>query len=211
METLLSRRGVCRDFAHLAIALLRSRTSRPPRSRICTGPGVNGFPCRGRKLPWKGPGTSSTPRGLARGRSMLRIPPGRDSSDTAFLSTVGGSLTLNQLRVTAVVDSSFRGGPRAAGGAGLALPGRGTQRVPQLSVSLTSSFCSAGVSAGVTRAEMSLTCSRPISFRLPAFPPSVQQYAAAVLRCGMRAHESALFQPLHQPAQAGLAQQGRCR
>jgi hypothetical protein len=34
---------------------------------------------------------------------MLRITAGRDSSDTAFLSTVGGSLSLRELRVTAVV------------------------------------------------------------------------------------------------------------
>ena len=39
--------------------------------------------------------------------SMLRITAGRDSSDTAFLSTVGGSLVLNQLRVTAVVNGEL--------------------------------------------------------------------------------------------------------
>jgi hypothetical protein len=37
----------------------------------------------------------------------LRITSGRDSSDTAFLSTVGGSLTLNQLQVTAVVNGTL--------------------------------------------------------------------------------------------------------
>ena len=44
------------------------------------------------------------PTGLAPRESMLRITAGRDSSDTAFLSTVGGSLTLSQLQVTAVVN-----------------------------------------------------------------------------------------------------------
>jgi transglutaminase-like putative cysteine protease len=39
--------------------------------------------------------------GLAPRASMLRITAGRDSSDTAFLSTVGGRLTLNRLTVTA--------------------------------------------------------------------------------------------------------------
>ena len=38
---------------------------------------------------------------------MLRITAGRDSSDTAFLSTVGGSLSLTQLAVTAVVDGEL--------------------------------------------------------------------------------------------------------
>ncbi|NUS37095.1 MAG: transglutaminase, partial [Pseudarthrobacter sp.] len=47
------------------------------------------------------------PTGLAPRGSMLRITAGRDSSDTAFLSTVGGSLTLNQLRVTAAVNGDL--------------------------------------------------------------------------------------------------------
>ena len=56
---------------------------------------------------WRVPGTSSTPAGQAPWESMLRITAGRDSSDTAFLSTVGGSLVLNQLRVTAVVNGDL--------------------------------------------------------------------------------------------------------
>jgi len=43
--------------------------------------------------------------GLAPRESLLRIATGRDASDTAFLSTVGGSLQLGTLEVTAVVDS----------------------------------------------------------------------------------------------------------
>jgi hypothetical protein len=38
---------------------------------------------------------------------MLRITAGRDSSDTAFLSTVGGSLSLKELQVTAVVNGEL--------------------------------------------------------------------------------------------------------
>jgi hypothetical protein len=38
---------------------------------------------------------------------MLRITAGRDSSDTAFLSTVGGSLSLREMRVTAVVNGEL--------------------------------------------------------------------------------------------------------
>ena len=47
------------------------------------------------------------PTGLAPRESMLRITAGRDSSDTAFLSTVGGSLSLTQLQVTAIVDGDL--------------------------------------------------------------------------------------------------------
>ncbi|MFP5312777.1 MAG: transglutaminase, partial [Actinomycetes bacterium] len=49
------------------------------------------------------------PTGLAPRESMLRITAGRDSSDTAFLSTVGGSLVLNQLHVTALVNGDLPG------------------------------------------------------------------------------------------------------
>ena len=38
---------------------------------------------------------------------MLRITAGRDSSDTAFLSTVGGSLTLRRLSVGAEVEGEL--------------------------------------------------------------------------------------------------------
>ena len=47
------------------------------------------------------------PTGLAPRESMLRITAGRDSSDTAFLSTVGGSLSLTHLVVTAVVNGEL--------------------------------------------------------------------------------------------------------
>ena len=47
------------------------------------------------------------PTGLAPRESMLRITAGRDSADTAFLSTIGGSLTLSRLQVTAVVNGSL--------------------------------------------------------------------------------------------------------
>jgi transglutaminase-like putative cysteine protease len=47
------------------------------------------------------------PTGLAPRESMLRITAGRDSADTAFLSTVGGSLTLSQMQVTAIVNGTL--------------------------------------------------------------------------------------------------------
>jgi len=47
------------------------------------------------------------PTGLAPRESMVRITAGRDSSDTAFLSTVGGSLTLTRMQITALVSGSL--------------------------------------------------------------------------------------------------------
>ncbi|MHC6593000.1 transglutaminase-like domain-containing protein [Arthrobacter sp. C152] len=107
VETLLSRRGVCRDFAHLAIALLRSKDI-PARLAAVYAPGLSPMDFHAVAEAYvEGAWHVIDPTGLAPRESMLRITAGRDSSDTAFLSTVGGSLTLNQLRVTAVVDGDL--------------------------------------------------------------------------------------------------------
>jgi len=107
VETLLSRRGVCRDFAHLAIALLRSKDI-PARLAAVYAPGLNPMDFHAVAEAYvQGAWHVIDPTGLAPRESMLRITAGRDSSDTAFLSTVGGSLVLNQLRVTAVVDGDL--------------------------------------------------------------------------------------------------------
>ena len=109
METLLSRRGVCRDFAHLAIALLRSKDI-PARLAAVYAPGLSPMDFHAVAEAYvDGAWHVIDPTGLAPRESMLRITAGRDSSDTAFLSTVGGSLTLTQLRVTAVVNGELPG------------------------------------------------------------------------------------------------------
>ncbi len=107
VETLLSRRGVCRDFAHLAIALLRSKDI-PARLAAVYAPGLSPMDFHAVAEAYvDGAWHVIDPTGLAPRESMLRITAGRDSSDTAFLSTVGGSLVLNQLRVTAVVNGDL--------------------------------------------------------------------------------------------------------
>jgi transglutaminase-like putative cysteine protease len=106
-ETLLSRRGVCRDFAHLAIALLRAKDI-PARLAAVYAPGLSPMDFHAVAEAYvEGAWHVIDPTGLAPRESMLRITAGRDSSDTAFLSTVGGSLTLSELRVTAVVNGSL--------------------------------------------------------------------------------------------------------
>jgi transglutaminase-like putative cysteine protease len=107
VETLLNRRGVCRDFAHLAIALLRSKDV-PARLAAVYAPGLSPMDFHAvAEAHVNGAWHIIDPTGLAPRESMLRITSGRDSSDTAFLSTVGGSLTLNQLQVTAVVNGTL--------------------------------------------------------------------------------------------------------
>jgi transglutaminase-like putative cysteine protease len=105
VETLLHRRGVCRDFAHLAVALLRAKDV-PARIAAVYAPGLKPMDFHAVAEAYvDGAWHVIDPTGLAPRGSMLRITAGRDSSDTAFLSTVGGRLTLKRLTVTAEADA----------------------------------------------------------------------------------------------------------
>jgi hypothetical protein len=107
VETLLHRRGVCRDFAHLAISLLRAKNV-PARLAAVYAPGLSPMDFHAvAEAHINGSWLVIDPTGLAPRESMLRITAGRDSSDTAFLSTVGGSLALHELKVTAVVNGEL--------------------------------------------------------------------------------------------------------
>ena len=48
---------------------------------------------------WVVDATKKAPR-----QSLLRVATGRDAADTAFLTNLGPATTLNDLKVTAVVD-----------------------------------------------------------------------------------------------------------
>ncbi|MFF1829728.1 transglutaminase family protein [Paenarthrobacter sp. NPDC058040] len=109
VETLLHRRGVCRDFAHLAIALLRSKDV-PARLAAVYAPGLSPMDFHAVAEAYLNGGWHVIdPTGLAPRDAMLRITAGRDSSDTAFLSTVGGSLSLKTLKVSASVNGELPG------------------------------------------------------------------------------------------------------
>ncbi|GAA1128102.1 transglutaminase family protein [Arthrobacter flavus] len=105
VETLLGRRGVCRDYAHLVISLLRAKDV-PARLAAVYAPGLSPMDFHAVAEAWvDGAWHVVDATGLAPRESLLRVATGRDASDTAFLSTVGGSLQLDTLEVTAVVDS----------------------------------------------------------------------------------------------------------
>lgn len=107
VETLLHRRGVCRDFAHLAIALLRSKDI-PARLAAVYAPGLSPMDFHAVAEAFvNGAWHVIDPTGLAPREAMLRITAGRDSSDTAFLSTVGGSLSLVSMKVHASVTGEL--------------------------------------------------------------------------------------------------------
>ena len=113
VDTLLLGQGVCRDYAHLVLSLLRAPTSRPARRRLRAGTRPDGLP-RGRR---------GLGGGLAAGRRHRPRPAGvdaadatgRDAADTAFMSTHCGTLTLTEMMVTATVDDLPSDDPATVG------------------------------------------------------------------------------------------------
>ncbi|KAA9155196.1 transglutaminase family protein [Microbacterium lushaniae] len=105
VRTLLNRRGVCRDFAHLCVALLRARDV-PARVVSVYAPGLAPMDFHAVAEAWVDDAwhvvdaTTLAPRS-----SLVRIATGRDAADTAFLTIVGGRATLTDITVTAVVDA----------------------------------------------------------------------------------------------------------
>jgi transglutaminase-like putative cysteine protease len=115
VETLLARAGVCRDFAHLVLSLLRAKDV-PARLAAVYAPGLSPMDFHAVAEAWvDGQWYVLDATGLAPRSSLLRIATGRDASDTAFLSTVGGNLTLKELTVMATIDGDLPGeDPQAA-------------------------------------------------------------------------------------------------
>jgi transglutaminase-like putative cysteine protease len=103
IDTLLAARGVCRDYAHLAVALLRAMEI-PARLVAVYAPGLHpmDFHAVAEALiddAWYVvDGTLLAPR-----ESLVRIATGRDAADTSFLSNYGGAITLDAMTVNATV------------------------------------------------------------------------------------------------------------
>ncbi|MFZ1162943.1 transglutaminase-like domain-containing protein [Mycobacterium sp.] len=107
VDTLLIGQGVCRDFAHLVVALLRA-VNVPARLVSVYAPGL--FPMDFHAVAeafvegqWRVVDATL----LAPRQTLVRIATGRDAADTAFLDNHKGSITLNWLSVTAVVDGDL--------------------------------------------------------------------------------------------------------
>jgi transglutaminase-like putative cysteine protease len=104
VQTLLDRQGVCRDYAHLVIALLRGLDV-PARLVSVYAPGLSPMDFHAVAEAWvDGEWHVVDATALAPRQSLVRIATGRDASDTAFLSSLGGAVTVASMRVTAVVD-----------------------------------------------------------------------------------------------------------
>jgi transglutaminase-like putative cysteine protease len=107
VDTYLLGQGVCRDYAHLVVALLRGRNI-PARLVAVYAPGLSPMDFHAVAEAyvdgeWRVvDGTLLAPRS-----SLLRIATGRDAADTAFLDDFGGSITFNNATVTATVDGDL--------------------------------------------------------------------------------------------------------
>ncbi|HET9871149.1 MAG TPA: transglutaminase family protein [Propionibacteriaceae bacterium] len=105
VRTLMARQGVCRDFAHLCIALLRALNV-PARLAAVYAPGLSPMEFHAVAEAYvDGAWYVVDATRLAPRQSLLRVATGRDAADTAFLTNYWSGLQLTGLEVTAVVDN----------------------------------------------------------------------------------------------------------
>ena len=103
VETLLAGQGVCRDYAHLVVALLRARDV-PARVVSVYAPGLHPMDFHaGAEALVDGAWQVVDASLLAPRASLVRVATGRDAADTAFLSTYEGQVQFEAMEVSAVV------------------------------------------------------------------------------------------------------------
>lgn len=89
METFVSRRGVCRDFAHLMVTLARA-SAIPARFASVYGPDVEPQDFHAvAEVFLDGAWYAVDPTGMATAREMAKIGVGRDAADVSFLTSYG--------------------------------------------------------------------------------------------------------------------------
>lgn len=106
VTTLMTGQGVCRDYAHVVIALLRAMDV-PARYAACFAPGLEPMDFHAVAEAYvDGSWYVIDATRLADRRSLVRIATGRDAADCAFLSYHGANLTLERMRVDAWVTDA---------------------------------------------------------------------------------------------------------
>jgi hypothetical protein len=106
-QTLLLRQGVCRDFAHLVIAMLRARNV-PARLVAVYAPGLSPMDYHAVvEAAIDGQWRAVDATTLAPRESLVRISTGRDASDTAFLTVQSGRADLISVSVNATAEPSL--------------------------------------------------------------------------------------------------------
>lgn len=113
VDTFLSRRGVCRDYAHLVITLLRALAI-PARLVSVYAPGLDPMDFHAVVEAWHdGTWYVLDATGLAPRSEFVRIATGADASETAFMTTLGGSIALGGMQVSAASSARAEEDPRA--------------------------------------------------------------------------------------------------
>lgn len=104
-RTLLNRQGVCRDFAHVTIALLRAMEV-PARMVAVYAPGLSPMDFHAVVEAWMdGEWWVLDATRLAPRRTMVRISTGRDAADTAWLTSNWTDLAVTSMEILAVADT----------------------------------------------------------------------------------------------------------
>ena len=102
VDTFLAGQGVCRDYAHLVVTLLRARGV-PARLVSVYAPGLYPMDFHAVvEVALDGRWQLVDATRLAPRASMVRIATGRDASDTAFMTVHSGMVTLEGMMVTAI-------------------------------------------------------------------------------------------------------------
>ncbi len=108
VETLLQRQGVCRDYAHLVIALAARGSTCRLGSPRCTRRGSPPWTSTQSPRPRSTvAGLSSTPPCSRHDPASCASVPGTTRADTAFLSTYGGNAQLLEVEVSAFVHGEL--------------------------------------------------------------------------------------------------------
>ncbi|GAB3653073.1 transglutaminase family protein [Nocardioides korecus] len=106
-QTFLTRQGVCRDFAHLVIAMLRARNV-PARLVAVYAPGLSPMDFHAVvEAAIDGRWCAVDATTLAPRDTLVRIATGRDASDTAFLTVQSGRADLSTMRVDATASPAL--------------------------------------------------------------------------------------------------------
>lgn len=106
-DTLLAGSGVCRDYTHLVIALLRA-SGLPARLVAVYAPGCDPMDFHAvAEAHVDGEWRVVDATRLAPRSSLVRIATGRDAADTAFLDNHDGYIVLENMQIMATVDGQL--------------------------------------------------------------------------------------------------------
>ncbi len=107
VDSLFAGRGVCRDFAHLAITMLRALDV-PARIVAVYAPGLSPMDFHSVvEAHIDGRWWVLDPTRLAPRTRLLRVSTGRDAADTAFITTLDGVAELRLAEISAITDGDL--------------------------------------------------------------------------------------------------------